>query len=53
MGKKSFSAEQLTENIEAFIEHINVLKPTSTKGVYVRKAVISATMSPGIPLEVA
>ena len=53
MGKKSFSAEQLTDNIEAFIEHINVLKPTSTKGVYVRKAVISATMSPGIPLEVA
>ena len=53
MGKKSFSAEQLTENIEAFIEHINVLKPTSTKGIYVRKAVISSTMSPGIPLEVA
>ncbi|MEE3198470.1 MAG: 50S ribosomal protein L1 [Planctomycetota bacterium] len=53
MGKKSFSAEQLTENIEAFIEHINVLKPISTKGIYVRKAVISSTMSPGIPLEVA
>jgi large subunit ribosomal protein L1 len=53
MGKKSFSAEQLTENIEAFIEHINVLKPISTKGIYMRKAVISSTMSPGIPLEVA
>ena len=53
MGKKSFSAEQLTENIEAFIEHVNVLKPTSTKGIYMRKAVISSTMSPGIPLEVA
>ena len=53
MGKKSFSAEQLTDNIEAFIEHINVLKPISTKGIYVRKAVISSTMSPGIPLEVA
>lgn len=53
MGKKSFSTEQLTENIEAFMEHIHSLKPAATKGVYVRKAVISSTMSPGIPLEVA
>ena len=53
MGKKSFSAEQLTENVEAFIEHIHSLKPASTKGNYLRKAVISATMSPGIALDVA
>lgn len=52
MGKKSFSVEQLTENVESFIEHINSIRPTSTKGNYLRKAVISATMSPGIALDV-
>ena len=52
MGKKSFTAEQLTENVEAFIEHIHSIKPASTKGNYLRKAVISATMSPGIALDV-
>ena len=53
MGKKSFNAEQLTEIVEAFLEHIRSLKPISTKGIYLRKAVISASMSPGIQLEVA
>ena len=52
MGKKSFPAEKLAENVEAFIEHLRVLRPVSAKGTYFRKAALSATMSPGVPLVV-
>lgn len=53
MGKKSFPAEKLAANIEAFIEHLRTLKPSSSKGVYFRKATVSATMSPGVPVAIS
>jgi len=53
VGKKSFDVEKLTENIEAFVEHIRALRPSSAKGNYLVKATISATMSPGVPIQVA
>ncbi len=52
VGKLSFSAEQLTENAEAFIKQIRAMKPAAAKGVYVRNISISATMSPGIRIAV-
>ena len=48
VGKLSFSKEQLQENIQNFIEHINHLKPSGIKGNFVRGISLSATMSPGI-----
>lgn len=48
VGKLSFDAEKLVENINVFIDYVNSLKPASVKGVYVKSIAISATMSPGI-----
>ena len=48
VGKLSFDAEKLVENIQAFINYVNSLKPATLKGVYVKSIAISATMSPGV-----
>lgn len=48
VGKLSFDADKLVENIDAFITYVNSLKPASVKGVYVKSIAIAATMSPGI-----
>ncbi len=50
VGKQSFEAQKLVENIEAFVSHINKMKPAAAKGTYVKKMFISSTMSPGIPV---
>jgi ribosomal protein L1 len=52
VGKASFSADQLTENIDAALEEIVRLKPSSAKGRYITKGAVSTTFGPGIPLEV-
>ena len=52
IGKASFSAEQLVENYAAALEEVLRLKPSSAKGRYVKKIVMSATMGPGIPVDV-
>lgn len=51
IGKASFSAEQITENAEALIDSIVKAKPSSTKGIYVKNAVLAASMNPGIKLD--
>jgi large subunit ribosomal protein L1 len=48
VGKLSFGAPQLVENIQAFINHILNMKPSSVKGHYLKGVTISATMSPGV-----
>lgn len=48
VGKLSFDAAKLVENIQAFINHVHGIKPASVKGTYVKGISISATMSPGI-----
>ncbi len=48
VGKQSFETGKLIENIEAFVTHIKKIKPSATKGTYLKKMCISATMSPGI-----
>lgn len=50
VGRLSFDAQQLEDNIAAFIERINSMRPNSIKGTYVKGISISATMSPGIPI---
>jgi large subunit ribosomal protein L1 len=48
VGKLSFNAQQLAENIQAFIHYVMAIKPHSVKGNYLKGTSISATMSPGI-----
>lgn len=51
VGKLSFTTEQLTENIQKFLDFILALKPATAKGVYVKGITISATMSPGVRVQ--
>lgn len=48
IGKKSFTAEQLTANLTALMNAINRAKPAAAKGIYLRSVVLSSTMGPGI-----
>lgn len=48
VGKLSFEAAKLADNVRAFIDHINALQPSSVRGQYVKSISISATMSPGV-----
>ena len=52
VGKASFSAEQLKENVAALIEAVMKAKPSSAKGAYLKSAAISSTMGPGVKLDV-
>jgi large subunit ribosomal protein L1 len=52
VGKLSFDAEKLVENIQTFIDYVNSLRPPSVKGQFIRSVTISATMSPGIRVAV-
>jgi len=44
--------KKLIENVEAFVAHIKRIKPSGAKGTYIKKASLSATMSPGVPVNV-
>ena len=50
LGKASFSEQQLTENLRTPMDAIIKAKPSAAKGTYVKSAVISSTMGPGIKL---
>ncbi len=52
VGKQSFEAEKLVGNIDAFVSHIKKIKPAASKGTYIKKMSISATMSPGIIVDI-
>ena len=53
IGKASFSAEQIAENIKAFVDAIVKAKPTGAKGTYIKKISVSSTMGPGIKVNSA
>lgn len=50
VGKASFTEAQLTENLRTLMEAIIKAKPAAAKGTYIRSAVLSSTMGPGIKL---
>lgn len=52
VGKQSFDKKKLVENIDFFVNHIKKAKPASAKGTYIKKACISATMSPSVQIAV-
>lgn len=51
IGKVSFSAEAIEENLKAFITAINKAKPSTAKGRYVTNAALSLTMSPSVNMD--
>ncbi|NEB81116.1 50S ribosomal protein L1 [Streptomyces sp. SID14478] len=51
IGKASFDDSQLVENYGAALDEILRLKPSAAKGRYIKKAAISTTMGPGIPVD--
>lgn len=53
IGKMSFSNENLVENLEHFMNTIDKIRPASTKGTYIKKCVISGTMTPGVEVAVS
>ena len=53
IGKASFSAEALAENVRAFVDAVSKAKPAGAKGAYVRKVSLSSTMGPGVSLDLA
>lgn len=51
VGKRSFSADKLYENIVMFIDKLIQLKPSTSKGIYVRAICLSTTMGPGVKID--
>jgi large subunit ribosomal protein L1 len=51
VGKLSFDAPKLAQNISAFIGHVMSIKPAAVRGQYVKGITISATMSPGVQIQ--
>lgn len=51
IGKVSFTPEQIYENAKAFIDTLIKLKPTTSKGVYIKSIFLSSTMSQGIKID--
>lgn len=48
VGKLSFDAAKLTDNVKAFLDYVNTLKPNSVRGTYVKSVAICGTMTPSV-----
>ncbi len=53
VGRISFDTEKLIENIKAFVETVLKLKPSQSKGEYIKRMYVSTSMGPGIRINVA
>src|SRR5687767_7803351 len=53
VGKASFSAEKLVENIRAFADAVQKAKPQGAKGTFINRVAISSTMGPGVKVDIA
>ena len=51
IGRASFSDEQLVENYAAALDEVLRLKPSAAKGRYLKKATVTTTMGPGVPVD--
>jgi large subunit ribosomal protein L1 len=51
VGKVSFGAEKLKENVQALLETIIKLKPSASKGIYIRSISLSSTMGAGVRID--
>ncbi len=53
IGKASFQAYQLAQNLRAFVDAVAKAKPTGAKGAYLRKVSVSSTMGAGVSIDLA
>src|SRR5213076_1583298 len=53
VGKASFDAQKLVENIRAFADAVNKAKPPGAKGHFINRVAISSTMGPGVKIDMA
>ncbi|GAA3666292.1 MULTISPECIES: 50S ribosomal protein L1 [Acetobacter] len=53
VGKASFSADKLAENVRAFVDAVQKARPTGAKGTYLKKAALTSTMGPGVQVDVS
>ncbi|BBC81652.1 50S ribosomal protein L1 [Acetobacter orientalis] len=53
VGKASFDAAKLAENVRAFVDAVQKARPTGAKGTYMKKAALSSTMGPGVQLDLS
>jgi len=53
VGKASFDAAKLEENIKAFADAVQKAKPSGSKGTFIQRMAISSTMGPGIKIDIA
>src|SRR6266699_4763103 len=53
VGKASFPAEKLVENIKAFVDAVSKARPSGAKGTFVHRVAVSSTMGPGVKVEPA
>ena len=53
VGKASFSAEKLAENIRSFVDSVSKAKPQGSKGTYMERMAISSTMGPGVKVDIS
>ncbi len=51
IGKADFEPKALKENLDALLADLNKAKPASSKGVFLKKVIVSSTMGPGVPVE--
>lgn len=51
VGKLSFDEDKLAANIQTFVDQVRSVKPSGVKGHYIHSVTVSATMSPGIPVQ--
>ena len=52
VGKMSFDDDKLVANINTFVETVRAAKPSGVKGNYIHGVVVSATMSPAVPVTI-
>ena len=51
VGKVSFGAQKLQENVLSFVDRLIQLKPATSKGIYLRAISLSSTMGPGVKVD--
>jgi large subunit ribosomal protein L1 len=53
IGKASFTAKQLEENMLAFVDAVGKARPSGAKGTYMKKIAVSSTMGPGVSVDIS
>jgi large subunit ribosomal protein L1 len=53
IGKVDFTVDALRENLQALLSDLQRIKPSSAKGIYMKRITVSSTMGPGVPVDVS